>query len=195
MMNIALPLRCLRNSSFSPISWRSSTRPSSLVSSSVIAVSMATFLPIACINGSARPTRLAHSIRSPPISRIGGSKLRTSNSITALAVCCIWSMASSIEGIRFLMSRRANGGVKGGGAAVERGDEGAAHRGQHLTGDVVGIVLELIDALAIDRRLLTPVEHALERDRALDHGLGVAVEQVEEPFFLRQESAKQSHHG
>ncbi|MGY3410511.1 hypothetical protein ACVWZV_006624 [Bradyrhizobium sp. GM5.1] len=80
-------------------------------------------------------------------------------------------------------------------AAVERGDEGAAHRGQHLTGDVVGIVLELVDALAIDRRLLAPVEHALERDRALDHGLGVAVEQVEEPFFLRQESAKQSHHG
>src|SRR3954454_22478 len=80
-------------------------------------------------------------------------------------------------------------------AAVERGDEGAAHRGQHLTGDVVGIVLELVDALAIDRRLLAPVEHALERDRALDHGLGVAVEQVEEPFFLGQESAKQSHHG
>src|SRR4051812_26893882 len=109
---MALALRCLRNSSFSPISWRSSTRPSSLPISSVIAVSIATLSPIACISGSARPTRLAHSTSSAPISRIGGSKVRTSNRMTALAVCCIWSMASSIAVIRFLMSPRSNGVMK-----------------------------------------------------------------------------------
>ena len=32
--------------------------------------------------------------------------------MTALAVCCIWSMASSIEVIRFLMSPRSNGVMK-----------------------------------------------------------------------------------
>ena len=87
-------------------------RPSSLPISSVMAVSIATLSPIDCISGSARPTRLAHSTSSVPISRIGGSKVRTSNSITAFAVCCIWSMASSIAVIRFLMSPRSNGVMK-----------------------------------------------------------------------------------
>src|SRR5580692_7891773 len=77
-----------------------------------MAVSIETFGPIDCISGSARPTRLAHSTRSVPISRIGGSKLVTSNRITAFAVCCIWSMASSIAVIRFLMSPRSNGVMK-----------------------------------------------------------------------------------
>src|SRR3954447_13289421 len=112
MKSMALAVRCLRNNSFKPMSWRSSTRPSSLPSSSVIAVSIATFSPIDCKSGSARPTRLAHSTTSVPISRIGGSNVLTSNKITALAVCCIWSMASSIEVIRFLMSTRSNGVMK-----------------------------------------------------------------------------------
>jgi ATP dependent DNA ligase C terminal region len=73
MKSIVLALRCLRKSSFSPMSWRSSTRPSSLVTSSVIAVSIATFSPIDCISGSARPTKLAHSTSSVPIDDFGRS--------------------------------------------------------------------------------------------------------------------------
>src|SRR6266850_2842765 len=109
MKSMVLAVRCLRKSSLRPMSWRSSTRPSSLVSSSVIAVSIATLLPIDCSSGNARLTRSAHSTSSVPISRIGGSKVRTSNRMTALAVCCIWSMASSIAVIRFLISPRSNG--------------------------------------------------------------------------------------
>src|SRR5579871_1157030 len=58
-------------------------------------------------------------------------------------------------------------------AAVERRDEGAAHRGQHLARDVVGLILQLIDALAVSQGLLPTLQHALQRHRALRHDLGV----------------------
>ena len=47
-----------------------------------------------------------------PISRMQGVNSRWSNSITPLAVFCIWSMALSIEVIRSLMSPRSNGVMK-----------------------------------------------------------------------------------
>ena len=94
------------------MSWRSSTRPSSLPISSVINVNSVTFSPIDFNSGSARPTNWAHSTSNCPISRIGGSNERTSNRMTAFAVCCIWSMESSIAVIRFLMSPRSNGVMK-----------------------------------------------------------------------------------
>src|SRR5882757_818450 len=79
-------------------------------------------------------------------------------------------------------------------AAVERRDEGAAHRDQHLAGNVVGIVFELIDALAIHQRLLSALQHLLERQGALRDRLGVPGEQVEEPFLLGEKSAKPTQH-
>ncbi len=79
-------------------------------------------------------------------------------------------------------------------AAVERGDEGAADRGQHLAGDIVGVVFELIDALAEHRRLVAAAQHVLQRQRALHDGLGMAGKQVEKPLFLGQEIAKPAQH-
>ena len=70
-------------------------------------------------------------------------------------------------------------------AAVERRDEGPAHRGQHFAGDAVGIVFELIDALAEYRGLLAALQHVLQGLSALQDGLGMTREQVEKPLFPR----------
>src|SRR5437868_8214349 len=70
--------------------------------------------------------------------------------------------------------------------AIERRDEGAAHRGQHLPGNAVGVVLELVDALAEHRRLVAAAEHALQRFRALHHDAGLTGKQVEKPSFPGQ---------
>ena len=96
-----------------------------------------------------------------PISRIGGSNTRTSNRMTAFAVCCIWSMAVVHRRDQVLDV-----------AAVERGDEGAAHRGQHLAGDAVGVVLELADALAEHRGFVAAAHHVLQGLRALHEPSG-----------------------
>src|SRR5258708_6196994 len=138
MKSMVLALRCLRKSSFRPMSWRSSTRPSSLVTSSVMAVSMATLLPIDCI---------VH--RGDQVLDI---------------------------------------------AAVERRDEGAAHRGEHLAGDIVGVIFKLIDALTEYRRLLAAAQHALQRQRALHDRLGVAGKQIEKPLILGEKGAKPTQH-
>ena len=47
-------------------------------------------------------------------------------------------------------------------AAVERGDEGAADRGQHLAGDAVGVIFELVDALAEHRGFVAAAQHVLQ---------------------------------
>ncbi len=99
--------------------------------------------------------------------------MRTSNSTTAFAVCCIWSIASSIAVIRFLMSPRSNGVMK-----VRRTAR------QHLAGDAVGVILELVDALAEHRRLVAAAQHVLQRQRTLHHRLGVPVKQVKKPAPL-----------
>src|SRR5258705_9604880 len=80
-------------------------------------------------------------------------------------------------------------------AAVEWGDEGPAHRSQHLAGDTVGIVFELVDALAKHRGLVAAAQHLLQRQRALKDGLRVPRKQVEKPLFPRQKGTKPAQHG
>src|ERR1700709_647291 len=83
--------------------------------------------------GTARAARAAvRTITSPRVT-MSGVKLRCSNSMMALAVLCIWSMASSIELIRSLMSIRS----KGGGV-----EEGRPPRQRDVAGDGVGLVLQ-----------------------------------------------------
>src|SRR4051812_14760764 len=79
-------------------------------------------------------------------------------------------------------------------AAIERRDEGAADRGQHLAGDIVGVVLELVDALEIDQGFLPASQNALDRVRALHDRLGVAGEKLEKTVLLREKSTKTIQH-
>src|ERR1700684_3485428 len=72
-------------------------------------------------------------------------------------------------------------------AAIERRDESTPHRREYFTRDIVGIVLELIDALAEDRRFLPALKHALQRERALLHGLGVFGEKFEKALLFGKE--------
>jgi len=79
-------------------------------------------------------------------------------------------------------------------ATVERGDKGAPHRGQHLARDIVGIVLELVDALAVHGGFVAAAQHALQGLRALGYDGGVTGKKVEEPLLLWQEGSKPTHH-
>src|ERR1700684_3308075 len=108
-------------------------------------------------------------------------------------------MASSIAVIKFLMSPRSNGVMNVRRTAVvtpsNRCDERPPSRVERLAGDVVGIVFKLIDALAENRRFLTTLKHALQRERALLHRLGMPGKEIEKPLFLGKESAKPTQHG
>jgi hypothetical protein len=79
-------------------------------------------------------------------------------------------------------------------AAVERRDEGPAYRGQHLAGDIVGVVFELVDALAENRGFVAAAQHVLQGQRALHDRLGMPGEQVEKPLLLGQKGAKPTQH-
>src|SRR5215204_845708 len=71
-------------------------------------------------------------------------------------------------------------------ATIERRDESAAYRDQHLAGDVVGIVLAIHHDLVVllDRR--AAFEHLPQRLGTGHDDLGMAREQVKEPIFFRQ---------
>jgi len=77
---------------------------------------------------------------------------------------------------------------------IERRDEGAAHRGQHLAGNAIGLVFELVDALTIDRRFVAAAQHVLQGFRPLHHRHGMAGEQVEKPLLPRQKGPKPTQH-
>src|SRR6185437_10314238 len=74
-------------------------------------------------------------------------------------------------------------------------DESASDRRQHLAGNAVGVVLELIDALAEDRRLVPTLQHVLECPGSLGDHDGMTGKQFEEPFLPWQEGAKPTEHG
>ena len=118
-----------------------------------------------------------------PICCICGSKLRTSNSVMIFAVLFIWSMASSIEVIEILNI-----------GAIERRDEGAAHRGQHLAGDFVGFGFALEDLLAIMLDVVAALQQAAQRLGAGDDNRGVPLEEIEETLFLGHQRLKPAEH-
>ncbi len=93
----------------------------------------------------------------------------TSNRVMALAVFCIWSMASSSWPIRSLMSPRSNGVMKR-----------AAHAQQHIAGDRVGLVLMGHDAAAGLGHAGAAFQQVAQRDGALHQGAGMGVEKGEE---------------
>ncbi len=80
-------------------------------------------------------------------------------------------------------------------AAVERRDEGAAHRDQHLARDVVGVLLAVHDDLIIGLHCGTALQHGAQRVGAGHHGLRMTRKQVEKALFLRHQGVKPAHHG
>jgi len=52
----------------------------------------------------------------------------------------------------------------------------------------------LIDALAEHRGLVAAAQHVLQRQRTLQHGLGMPGEQVEKPLLSRQKGTKPAQH-
>ncbi len=78
--------------------------------------------------------------------------------------------------------------------AVERGDEGAADRGQHLAGDVVGVVLAVDDGLEVLLDAVAAVEQRPQRLGARDQRVRVPGEQLEKAPFLRQQQSQKTQH-
>ena len=117
------------------------------------------------------------------MARISGSKVVTSNSTMAFAVCCIWSIESSIAVIRLLMSARSNGVMK-----VVRSSD------QHLARDAVGLVLERHHVLEAELELVVAGEHLTERARRAHHHGGVTLEQGEEVPLARHQAMKPLQH-
>ena len=116
--------------------------------------------------------------------RISGSNSLTSNSEIVFTVCCIWSMASSIDVDQVLDV-----------AAVERGDERAAHRLHDVMGNLVGLVFLLDDDAAKTRRVFSALEELGERLGARDQRLSVPLEQVEELVLSGKKFLEPVHHG
>src|SRR6185437_9029774 len=80
-------------------------------------------------------------------------------------------------------------------AAVEWRDEGAAHRDQHVAGDVVGVLLAVHDGLIVALHRLAALQHGAQRLGAGQHGPRMACEHVEEALLLRHQGVKPAHHG
>ena len=78
---------------------------------------------------------------------------------------------------------------------IERGDEGAVESLDDPVGHRVARVLDRLDLVGLVPQRLVRREHLLEQGRAAADLRAERDEVLEEPFFLRQESAKQSHHG
>src|SRR5262245_37206410 len=80
-------------------------------------------------------------------------------------------------------------------AAVERRDEGAADRDQHLAGDVVGVVLTVQHRLVVAEHGIAALEHFAQRGGASRNGVGMAGKQVEKALLARQQGLKPAQHG
>ena len=80
-------------------------------------------------------------------------------------------------------------------AAVERRDEGAPHRDQHLARDVVGVVLAVHHGLVVARHGVAAFEHGAQRLGAGDDRFGMLGKQIEEALFLRHQGVKPAQHG
>ena len=108
--------------------------------------------------------------------------MRTSNSTTALAVCCIWSMASSIAVIRFLMSTRSNGVMKVRRTAVSTSR----------------VILSASFSNWLTRwqntGVSSPPRSMSCSASALHDGLGMPGKQVEKPLLSGQKGTKPAQH-
>ena len=80
-------------------------------------------------------------------------------------------------------------------AAVERRDEGAPDRDQHLAGDVVGVLLAIHDGLVVDRDGVAAFEHGAQRLGAGYDRIRMPGKEIEEALLPRQQRVKPSQHG
>jgi hypothetical protein len=62
--------------------------------------------------------------------------------------------------------------------AIERGNESPPDRGENFPSDLVGVVFELVDPLAVNRGFVPAAHHSFQRLGSLHHCLGVPGEQV-----------------
>ena len=102
----------------------------------------------------------------------------------ALAVFCIWSMASS----------RSSDEIDD-VAAVEGRDESAPDPDQeNFAGDGIGVIFMGNDAAAGFRHAGAPLQEIAQRQRALHQDAGMVVEKSEEFFLARHQRREKPQH-
>ena len=69
------------------------------------------------------------------------------------------------------------------------------HGEQHFTGDVVGLIFQRDDAVAVCFHVGPTGQHLLEGFGSADDGAGMLFEIIEEAIFTRHEFAEQREHG
>ena len=80
-------------------------------------------------------------------------------------------------------------------AAVERRDEGAPHRDQHVARDIVGVLLAIHHRLVVAGDRVAAFEHGAQRHGARHHRVRMLREQLEEALFLRHQGVEPTQHG
>ncbi|MDP9730155.1 UNVERIFIED_ORG: hypothetical protein QE448_000211 [Rhizobium sp. SORGH_AS285] len=78
-------------------------------------------------------------------------------------------------------------------AAVERRNETASHRKQHVAGDVVRLMFEGNDEIAVLFDI-DAAQQAVQGFGRFDDGFGMFAEQVEETILARHQFAEKAHH-
>jgi hypothetical protein len=92
--------------------------------------------------------------------------------LMVLAVCCIWSMASSMDEVLDV-------------AAIERRDEAPPHRDEHLARDIVGVLLAIHHRLAVAVDGIATLQHVTQRLGAGGNDVGMLCKEIEEPLLAR----------
>ena len=71
--------------------------------------------------------------------------------------------------------------------AVDRRDEGRIELLDDLVGRVVALMLDFLDRVGLGPRVAEVVDHLVQQGGGADDVLGLLVEVVEEPDFLRDQ--------
>src|SRR6266550_14943 len=79
--------------------------------------------------------------------------------------------------------------------AVERRDEGPAHRDKNLPGDLIGLIFEREDLLTAILDLLAAIQQAAQSLRAGDHQARVLLKQLKELVLLGHYCLEPAEHG
>jgi hypothetical protein len=149
-------------------------KPISLISAALLASSGSI--------ATARCTSSAHSMIESAIERISSSKLVTSNSMIALAVCCM---------VDRIVHRRDETLHVG---PIKRSDKGGAQTDEHLAGDCIRLVLEIDDLLAAQSHLVATCEHCTQRPRSGDNNGRMALKQRIKLRLTRHQAMEPAEH-
>ena len=79
--------------------------------------------------------------------------------------------------------------------AIERRDEGAAHRNQHLSGDFIGLIFQREDLRTAVLDSLAAFREAAQRLGARHHKAGMLLKEVKELVLLGHDRLEPAKHG